>query len=305
MGLKPDIGAQYRQPPQRTYDQEAFKRLVSGYNDLTGTFERRSRGEDVFDYIKYLFEPQKTYLNQEYGITGDPSDIYSSRTGVLPQTLASMNAKGLLDTGTSGLVEGQIRSNASNKIAELFGNAKQLQRQDIDDALATLHTLYPENFNIADIPHSIAYGNAIGNYNVDMARTAAQTAYEQSQGPKTLFGQMAPLIGQVAGTAIGSLGGPGGAMIGGQIGGQLGVMGQRNAAGSTWSGGGSNDLFGGLDFSSIFGGKNKSTAKSTSNAYGGAGLEGYNYNPFSGTPNYSANNVGASNKYYGPSNISW
>lgn len=276
---KPDIGAQYRQPPQRTYDQEAFKRLVSGYNDLTGTFERRSRGEDVFDYIKYLFEPQRTYLNQEYGITGDPADVYSSRTGVLPQALASMNSRGLLDTGTSGLVEGQIRSNASNKLAELFGNAKQLQRQDINDALETLHTLYPENFQIADIPHSIAYGNAIGNYNVDMARTAAQTAYEQSQGPKTLYGKLAPMLGQAAGTAIG---GP----IGGSIGktlfsGNGGYLYNQRQAQDGVGGGGSNDLFGGLDFSSIFGGKNKSTARSASNAYGGAGLGGYD--------NYAAN----------------
>lgn len=200
---KPDIGSIYKDPPQRQIDQAAYDKYKQGYNYLTNTFENRANGNDIFDYIKFLFEPQKTALLQDYGLTDDPNDVYHNQTGSLAKTNAGLNARGLLDTGTSGVVEAQLRSNANNKIAELFGNAKQLQREDINNALDALHTLYPENFQIADIPYELAYNNAMNSYNVGVQRNAAQQAYEASQPSKTFFGQMAPELGKFIGTLTG------------------------------------------------------------------------------------------------------
>jgi len=288
---KPDIGAIYKDPPQRQIDQAAYDRYKQGYNYLTNTYENRANGNDIFDYIKYLFEPQKTALLQDYGLTGDPNDVYSNQSGTLPKTLASLNARGLLDSGTSGVVEGQIRSNANNKLAELFGNAKQLQRQDIDNALDALHTLYPENFQIADIPYELAYNNAINSYNVGVQRNAAQQAYEGSQGPKTFFGQVAPMLGQVAGSAIGNYFAPGvGGPIGGQIGGSLGGVVGGQSAGYNYKPSSSS-----FNLGNIFGSsnsRNKSSSVSTSTPGVGNffndnyGVNPNPYQPLSSSGNY-------------------
>lgn len=304
MAKKPDIGAIYPEPPQRGIDQAAYDRYKGGYNYLTDTFERRSRGEDIFDYIKFLFEPQKTSLLQEYGLSEDPNDVYSRQSGSLAKTNASLNSRGLLDSGTSGVVEAQLRSNANNKLAELFGNAKQLQRQDIDNALDALHTLYPENFQIADIPYALAYDNAMNSYNVGVRRNSAQQAYEASQGPKTFFGQIAPVLGQVAGTAIGgAFGGPMGASVGGELGKAGGNLFAGSQAGSNWNGGSSGLN---LDFlKNIFGSSNSTNKSSTVNQTtpGVGNLFSSNYNPYSGVPSYSYSGSGAT--YSGPSNIRW
>jgi len=199
----------YGPPPQRGYDQAEYNRYKAGYNDLTSTFERRSKGEDIFDYIKFLFEPQKTALLQDYGLTNDPNDVYHNQSGSLAKTNANLNSRGLLDTGTSGVVEGQLRSNANNKLAELFGNAKQLQKTEIDNALDALHTLYPENFQIADIPYAISYGNELNNYNAKQGALAQQYGNIAATPSNSLFGKLSPLLGKVAGSALNYFGGSG------------------------------------------------------------------------------------------------
>ena len=245
---KPNIGDIYPDPPRFQLAAGSHAQYKGGVDSLVDTYKNRSLGNDIFDYIKYLFEPQRTQLNQDYGINTDAGDVYSTKTGILPQTLASLNSRGLLDTGTSGLIEGQLRSNLANKTAELFGNAKQLQRQDIDNALEALSALYPQQFEVNNIPNSVNYFNEMNQYNVASQRNAAQQAYEASQGPKTLFGQLAGVFGGAAGTGIGyAVGGPIGGSIGGSIGSGIGNLFSGKSAGSNYK---ASD--GGYNFSNLY-----------------------------------------------------
>lgn len=306
---KPDIGAIYPDFPDRTYNTAYYDKYLGGVDSLVNTFTNRSQGNDIFDYIKFLFEPQKTQLMKDYGISDNPADVYSSSTGVLPKTLAGMNSRGLLDTGTSGVVEGQVRSNAADRLAELFGQSKQLQRQDIDASLQALDQLYPAQFQVANIPNEINYFNAVNDYNVGVQRNAAQQNYEASQGPKTLWGQFAPQIGQLAGSAIGNIFAPG---IGGEIGGQLGKFAggasTNDKGGSNYKGGSGGSEFS-LDFLKSFNpfGKSNQSARVGTDTAGGFLQQQYSNRPTAYTLNNSSANLFSTSKdpRYSTNNISW
>lgn len=180
-GKKIDYGSMIPDPPKFSLQPGSLDQYTSGIQNLLDVFGKRASGEDQFDYLKYVYGPQETALNQQYGINTNPGDVYSQRTGVLPQTLASLNKRGLLDTGTSGVIEGQLRSNLANKLGELFGQAKQNQRSDIDAALENLHGLYPELFQAKNIQSQIDYDNANNAYNALINRNMATVNQQQQR----------------------------------------------------------------------------------------------------------------------------
>jgi hypothetical protein len=187
MGLfgnkKVDWSQMIPDPPAYTLANGSAENYLAGIEQLLSTFQNRANGTDMFDYLKFLFEPQKAELSKQYGIDVDPNDVYSQNSGVLPQTLASMNKRGLLDTGTSGVIEGQTRSDYANQVAKLFGESKQLQRNDIDNSLNALGQLFPARFNVANIPNQVNYSNAMNNYNALLNRNQATVAQQQSSMP--------------------------------------------------------------------------------------------------------------------------
>ncbi len=177
---KQDFGSLIPAPPQFQLAQGSQGQYLGGIQDLIDVFSRRSQGQDQFDALQYIYGPQATELRQNYGIDTDPRDIYSQRTGALPKTLASLNQRGLLDTGVSGIIEGQLRSNLANELARAYGGAKTMQRQDIDAAYSNLSQLFPQRFQAQNIQNQIDYENALNKYNVDLQRNAATANQQQS-----------------------------------------------------------------------------------------------------------------------------
>ena len=173
------------EPPKFSLAPGSQQGYVGGLQELIDVFNRRSQGQDMFDALTYIYGPQATELRQNYGIDTNPGDIYSQRTGALPQTLASLNSRGLLDTGTSGIIEGQLRSNLANELARAFGGAKTMQRQDIDNSLSALAQLFPQRFQAQNIQSQIDYDNAMNSYNALLNRNAAT-----AQGQATRQGQV-------------------------------------------------------------------------------------------------------------------
>lgn len=194
---KTDYGSLIPNPPHYQLAPGSNEQYLGGINQLIDVFNNRASGNDIFDAIKYIFEPQAQQLRQLYGIDTQPGDIYSQRTGSLPQTLASLNSRGLLDTGTSGVVEAQLRSNLNNQLGQAYGSAKTLQRQDIDNALANLHQLFPERFSVQNIPSQIDYNNQLGDYNATLQRNLA-TANQQQQRSANRAGLFGDIFGLVA-----------------------------------------------------------------------------------------------------------
>ena len=216
-GRKQDFSQIIPEPPRFNLAQGSQGQYTGGLQDLIDVFTRRSQGQDQFDYLKYLFEPQESMLNQQYGINTSPGDVYSQRSGVLPQTLASLNQRGLLDTGTSGVIEGQLRSNLANKLAELFGQSKQLQRGDIDESYNALAQLFPQRFQAQNIQSQIDYDNAMNSYDALLRRNTATVGQQaQSDAAKSRAWQTG--IGLALAAAGGAAGGAGLFGTGSQIG---------------------------------------------------------------------------------------
>jgi hypothetical protein len=188
----------------------------------------------MFDYMKFLYEPQAAELNRMYGIGAQPGDAYSGYGGTLQRTLAGLNQRGLADAGTSGVILAQIEADRNRQLAELFGQAKGLQRQDIDSAYSNLGQLYPAQFETAQIQPNINYSNAMSRFNQDYLRNSAQQNYEGSRSGSPWT--------SLAGMAVGSLFGPAGAAVGSQIGSQFGGGGWAQPQSS------------GFNFSNLFGG---------------------------------------------------
>lgn len=196
-GKKIDYNSVIPNPPQFQLAPGSNEQYLGGINQLIDVFNNRAQGNDIFDALKYIYEPQAQQLRQQYGIDTDPGDIFSQRSGSLPQTLASLNSRGLLDTGTSGVIEAQLRSNLNNELGRAFGSAKTLQRQDIDSALSNLHSLFPERFSAQNIPSQINYNNQLGDYNATLQRNLA-TANQQQQRSSNQAGLFGDIFGLAA-----------------------------------------------------------------------------------------------------------
>lgn len=201
---KPNFGEIYQPPPTFSYAPGTINQYSGGLQGLIDTFTNRSQGNDIFDYVKYLFDPQAAALRQSYGIDTNSGDTYARGSGVLPQTLAGLNKRGLLDSGTSGVIEAQTRSNLENQLSQLFGTAKGLQRQDIDQSLEALNQLYPQRFQVGNMQTMADYQNAMNNWQQDQNRALATASYQQSQ-PST-FQQIAPILGQGISALFGGAG---------------------------------------------------------------------------------------------------
>jgi hypothetical protein len=177
---KIDYSQMIPDPPKFSLADGSQGQYTGGLQQLIDVFNGRANGTDQFDAISYIYGPQANELRQNYGIDTNPGDIYSQRTGVLPQTLASMNSRGLLDTGTSGIIEGQLRSNLANELARAYGGAKTMQRTDVDNSLSALAQLFPQRFQAQNIQSQVDYDNAMNQYNTLLNRNAATVGQQQS-----------------------------------------------------------------------------------------------------------------------------
>lgn len=216
-GKKTNWGEMIPDPPSYSLAPGSLGQYTGGLQDLIDVFQRRSQGTDPFDVISYIYGPQATELRQNYGIDTNPGDIYSSRTGALPQTLASLNSRGLLDTGTSGIIEGQLRSNLANELARAYGGAKTTQRQDIDNSLQALSQLFPQRFEAQNIQSQVDYDNSMNRYNALLNRNMA-TVGDQQQRQAQRGDMFQGLLGTGLNFLTGGFGGGGGFNIGNALG---------------------------------------------------------------------------------------
>lgn len=176
---KIDYSQMIPEPPKFSLASGSQDAYTGGLQQLIDVFNNRSQGNDMFDVLKYIYEPQAQQLRQSYGIDTDAGDIYSQRTGSLPQTLASLNQRGLLDTGTSGIIEAQLRSNLNNQLGQAYGSAKTMQRSDIDNSLSALAQLFPQRFQAQNIGSQVDYDNAMNQYNALLQRNQATVGQQQ------------------------------------------------------------------------------------------------------------------------------
>lgn len=212
-GKKPDIGAMYPDYPQLKVDDAGL--YLNQIDGLVKQYEDISTGNSMFDAVKFMYEPQKQLIDAQYGIGGPSGDVFSSKTGALADLQAGLNKRGLLDAGTSGLLESQLYANRARDLANIFGQAKQVQKSDFDNSLVQLQGLYPQRFDVRNIPNAVDYFNAVNQYNHVTAPVAsAQGMYNASQGAKTFLGQVIPQLAQAAG---GYFAGPYGAQAAGSI----------------------------------------------------------------------------------------
>ena len=132
-------------------------------------------------------------------------DVYGGKAGALQQLRDSLNKRGLLDSGTSGLLESQVYADRNRQLADLFGQAKQMQRQEYFGALQKLQELYPERFEIRNIPNYLSYFNATNDYNAALQRNAATEGSRLARNASRaqmygqLFGKAAPVLSAVPG----------------------------------------------------------------------------------------------------------
>lgn len=178
---KTDFGAIYPDPPKlRLDDYDVWLKQI---DQLIGDWDKIRTGESMFDAVKFIYEPQRAMLEQAYGLgapgvlagpnsLGETTDLFA-RGGTIPRTLSQMNATGTLDSGTAGIVRAQLESQMNKDLAGLFGEAKQVQRGDFFNSLDQLRSLYPERFEVRNIPNYLDYMNATNQYNVSSQRNAA------------------------------------------------------------------------------------------------------------------------------------
>jgi hypothetical protein len=214
---KTNYGSIYAEPPKlRIDDADVWLRQL---DDLIANWDDIKTGKSMFDAVKFIYEPQKTEMQQLYGInapgynTGSTGDLFA-RSGSIPRVMGQMNKTGTLDAGTAGLVTGQLESQMNQDLAGLFGQAKQTQRADYLNSLEQLRSLYPERFQVRNINNVNDYNNAVNSYNVGVQRNAATEA-DRLQRLASTNG----FIGNLGGMAIGSLFGM--PQLGGQIGSSL------------------------------------------------------------------------------------
>ena len=173
-GKKTDFGAIYKEPPQLRIDDAQV--WLQQLDDLIREYDGIKTGTNTFDAVKYMYEPQAATINREYGIGVDPRDIFGAKNGALQRRQAEMNARGLLDTGTSAIIEAQLESNRARDLADLMGQAKQVQRAEYFDALNNLERLFPQRFEVRNINNINDFNNAMRSYNVGFQRDVATEA---------------------------------------------------------------------------------------------------------------------------------
>jgi hypothetical protein len=220
-----DVGQIYGDVPK--LNLQGYDVWLRQIDDLIQNWDDIKTGKSMFDAVKFIYEPQRTSLEQAYGLgapgvlsgqnsLGESNDLFA-RGGTIPRTLAQMNATGTLDSGGAGVVRGQLESQMNKDLAGLFGQAKQTQRQDYFTSLEQLKNLYPERFEVLNIPNYLNYFNATNGYNAGLQQRALNASYglaNQSNNNAQ--------FGNLIGTGLGYLfGGPVGGAVGGQIGGQV------------------------------------------------------------------------------------
>lgn len=170
-GKKTDFGKIYPEPPKlRVDDADVFLQQI---DDLIGEYESVKSGDNMFDAIRFIYEPQKAELDRLYGIGTQAGDTYGAKSGALQELQNNLNKRGLLDSGTSGLLESQVYADRNRQLADLFGGAKEVQRDDYFNSLANLERLFPQRFEVRNIPNTVNYMNDINSYNVATQRNAA------------------------------------------------------------------------------------------------------------------------------------
>jgi len=298
---KADYGAIYPEPPK--LEQVDYGLWLNQIDDLINNWDDIKTGKSQFDAVKFLYEPQKAEMEQLYGInapgyTGQAStgDLFA-RGGSIPRTMASMNKSGTLDTGTAGLVQGQMEGQMNKDLAGLFGQAKQTQRNDYINSLAQLQRLYPERYQVANIPTNLKYFNDMNSYNVALQRNAATEADRLQRLASTnsfmgnLFGLGANAILPGSGQIVSGMANAGMSNFGGQTG--VGT----STGGSNWSSFLSN-LFGNNSASPTT--RNQTTqTMSPFSGYNTASLNYSNtgsdmFNPYGNTASNVPNQFGAS-----------
>ena len=222
---KQNYGDLIPNPPAFSYAPGSTDQYSGGIQNLIDLFTQKSEGKGLFDALQYVYGPQANELRQNYGIDTNPGDIFSQRTGALPQTLASLNKRGLLDTGTSGIIEGQLRSNLSNELARAYGGAKQQQSQEQTASLDALHQLFPERFQAQNLQTQADYQNQMNNYNALLQRNQATVA-QQAQMDQNTASRNQSLFGLGLSAFGGGLQGAGTFGSFGQLGTGLGAFGQ-------------------------------------------------------------------------------
>lgn len=259
-GDKTDFGAIYPEPPKlRVDDADKF---LAQIDQLIGEYDSVRDGTNMFDAIKFVYEPQKAELDRLYGIGTLPGDTYGAKSGALQQLQAGMNQRGLLDTGTSGLLESQVYADRNRQLADLFGQSKQIQRDDYFDSLTNLERLFPQRFEVRNIPNAVNYMNDMNSYNVATQRNSATEGdrlmrnAQEAQTYANLFGMASgiPVVGSVAG-GVGNMF-------------QSTADGYNNRASLFGGGGGGGTSGGGMDImglvSSLFGGGGASSINTSS-----------------------------------------
>lgn len=199
---KTDFGAIYPDPPKLRLDD--YDLWLTQIDQLIGDWDKIRTGESMFDAVKFIYEPQRAMLEQAYGLgapgamsgpnsLGESNDLFA-RGGTIPRTLSQMNATGTLDSGTAGIVRAQLESQMNKDLSGLFGQAKEVQRGDYFNSLDQLRSLYPERFEVRNIPNYLDYMNATNQYNVASQRNAATesnrlaTLAGKNQAMANLFG---------------------------------------------------------------------------------------------------------------------
>ena len=210
-GSKTDFGALLPDPPElRIDDADLF---LDQIDDLISTFDRRRTGSDQFDFVRFLFEPQARRLDREFGLgaPGTLTDLPNRRNdlfargGILPRTLQRLNATGNLDAGTAAAVSAQLESELARQKDDAFSEAKILQRQDIDNALANLERLFPTRFEVRNIPNVVAFQNDLARFNAESERNiATESARKERRARKNkaisdLIGSSAPFLAAIPG----------------------------------------------------------------------------------------------------------
>lgn len=185
---KQNISDLIPEPPRMTLAGGSVEGLVGGTQGLIDVFQRRSQGQDAFDFLRFVFEPQLNRLNQAFGrgfIGEEGMGSLGRRQGALGSLEADLQRRGLLDSGVSGVLQGQLEAERAAKEAELYGQARTMQRADIDASLQNLNQLYPQLFQAKNIPNQVEYQNAMNSYNALLQRNQATQAQRDNRAQQT------------------------------------------------------------------------------------------------------------------------
>lgn len=266
-GDKTDFGALFPDPPKLELTDIAD--FDNGINSIIEDYINIKNGTGRFDAIQSIFKPQEALINREFGIGTVPGDVFGEKTGALQRLRAGLNQRGLLDAGTSALLESQVEADRIRQLAEVFGNASVIQGNRELGALQALPNLFDTQFQTSNIQNNLDFFNAERKFAQDERRNLATEADRlQRNANEAAFGSG---LLQLGGAALGSFFGPAGTALGSQIGGAFGGANQR------YSGGSLPNFFG---TSSTFGQSNPLLKSSFGTTGGGSGLSTPSFSNF-------------------------